>query len=288
MSASHVPEAYRHRASEMLPNIDRIFAGEEGRVPVGPAPLNEALRGLGAEFVVTYGTGGTGKSDLLANIAVKAAESRHVVICSLELASGACMRRLLPCISCQTPGAVPLTTDELAHRDGLDQAKAAGFERVYARAAGLLKAVTIVDDRALGDAGSHSVEAIGRAVHAIAQEEGAPPVLLVDYAQLVGVETPAFSVTDIVDRVSRGLATIAHGEGTPVVAVSSVGKDGTIRSSSQITHDADIILRLRTVRENDDGTRDLDAVVEKFREGQAPQTIELRYWPSYHFMGPRE
>ena len=287
MPSSHAPEAYRRRASEMLAHLERIFAGEEGRVPIGPRPLDETLHGLGAEFVVIYGRGGTGKSDLLANVAVKAAETRRVVLCSMELASNACMRRLLPCLSCQTPGGVPLTAEDFALRDRLDTTKAEGFERVYARAMGLFKAMTIVDDRSLGDVGGHSIEAIGRAAHAIALDEGAPPVVLVDYAQLVGVETPAFSVTDIVDRVSRGLATIAHREGTPVVAVSSVGKDGTIRSSSQITHDADIIIQLTTASDNEDGTRDLDAVIEKFREGQAPQTVELRYWPAYHFMGGR-
>lgn len=271
----------------MLPDIDRIFAGDEGRVPIGPAPLNEALHGLGAEFVVVYGKGGTGKSDLLANIAATAAARRHIVICSLELASTAFMRRLLPCLSCQTAGALPLTTEEMAHRNALDPEKARGFEKLYARAVGILRNVTIVDDRALGDTEGHSIESIQRAIHGLTLDEGAPPVVLVDYAQLVGVESPAFSVTDIVDRVSRGLATIAHREGTPVVAVSSVGKDGTIRSSSQITHDADIILCLKTASDNADGTRDIDAVIEKFREGQAPQTVELRYHPAYHYMGAR-
>ncbi|RGL09564.1 hypothetical protein DXC81_08200 [Collinsella tanakaei] len=281
-----VPAAYRKPVSALLRDMGAVFNGADGRIPFRPDPLAHALRGgLGEEFVLIGATPAAGKTDLALNIALSVAANRKVVFMSLEIPATAVVRRALPCLSCSLDASVPATEHDFASIDGLPSDRAESCRSVVSHAATLLERVVVVDDRALDGPDDHSIEALANAIHAIALADGAPPVVVVDYVQLMGVSTPAFSVTDIVDRVSRGLAKIAHGERTPVVAIASLGKDGTFRSSSQLTFDPDIILRLKTERSRDDGSRDVVIEVNKFRDGRAPQEIPLRYWPAFHFFG---
>lgn len=277
-----LPHQYRVPASSLLRDLDAVFTGNDGRIPFSPKPLSDALRGgMGEELILIGAQPAAGKTDLAINMALTAARHRKVVIASFEIPDVAVIRRSLPFLSCI--GGAPLAEEEFARRDALPPERSEACRAALDRAQRVLDRVVIVDDRSLGDEEGHSIEALANAVHALAVQDGVPPVLIVDYVQLVKVATPAFSVTDIVDRVSRGLAKIAHGERTPVIAIACLGKDGNLRSSSQLTFDPDIILRLKTDSVNGDDSREVTVEVQKFRDGKAPQAVPLTYWPAHHY-----
>lgn len=277
-----LPKAYRTPAAHLLRDLDGVFAGDGGRLPFRPGPLCAALRdGLGEEFVLLGADPAAGKTDLSLNVALSLAEKRKVVVASFEIPDRAVIKRSLPLISCST-GAGALREEDFANRGSLSAGGKAAFEAAVARAVRILNNVVIVDDRSLGDEHGHTIEAISDAVHTIAQADGVAPALVVDYIQLVKVEGGAFNATDVVDRVSRGLARIAHGERTPVIGIACLGKDGKFRSSSQLSYDPDVILTLHTDARNPDGSRDVTVKVEKFRDGIAPQAVPMKYYPEFH------
>lgn len=277
-----LPKAYRTPAAHLLRDLDGVFAGDGGRLPFRPGPLCAALRdGLGEEFVLLGADPAAGKTDLSLNVALSLAEKRKVVVASFEIPDRAVIKRSLPLISCST-GAGALREEDFANRGSLSAGGKAAFEAAVARAVRILNNVIIVDDRSLGDEHGHTIEAISDAVHTIAQADGVAPALVVDYIQLVKVEGGAFNATDVVDRVSRGLARIAHGERTPVIGIACLGKDGKFRSSSQLSYDPDVILTLHTDARNPDGSRDVTVKVEKFRDGIAPQAVPMKYYPEFH------
>ena len=283
-----LPKAYRTPAVHLLKDLDKVFAGDGGRLPFRPEPLCSALRdGLGEEFVLLGADPAAGKTDLSINVALSLAEKRKVVIASFEIPDRAVIRRALPLTSCLT-GAGALREEDFADRGSLSAEGKAAFEAAIARAAKILNNVVIVDDRGLGDEHGHTIEAITDAVRAIARADGAAPALIVDYIQLVKVEGGAFNATEVVDRVSRGLARIAHGERTPVVGIACLGKDGKFRSSSQLTYDPDVILTLHTDSHNPDGSRDVTVKIEKFRDGIAPQAVPMKYYPEFHCFSEME
>ena len=277
-----LPKAYRTPAAHLLKDLDGVFARDDGRLPFRPGPLCAALRdGLGEEFVLLGADPAAGKTDLSLNVALSLAEKRKVVVASFEIPDRAVIKRSLPLISCST-GAGALREEDFANRGSLSAGGKAAFEAAVARAVKVLNNVIIVDDRSLGDEHGHTIEAISDAVHTIAQADGVAPALVVDYIQLVKVEGGAFNATDVVDRVSRGLARIAHGERTPVIGIACLGKDGKFRSSSQLSYDPDVILTLHTDARNPDGSRDVTVKVEKFRDGIAPQAVPMKYYPEFH------
>lgn len=277
-----LPKAYRTPAAHLLKDLDGVFAGDDARLPFRPGPLCAALRdGLGEEFVLLGADPAAGKTDLSLNVALSLAEKRKVVVASFEIPDRAVIKRSLPLISCST-GAGALREEDFANRGSLSAGGKAAFEAAVARAVKVLNNVIIVDDRSLGDEHGHTIEAISDAVHTIAQADGVAPALVVDYIQLVKVEGGAFNATDVVDRVSRGLARIAHGERTPVIGIACLGKDGKFRSSSQLSYDPDVILTLHTDARNPDGSRDVTVKVEKFRDGIAPQAVLMKYYPEFH------
>lgn len=283
-----VPKAYRTPAAHLLKDLDGVFAEDGGRLPFRPEPLCAALRdGLGEEFVLLGADPAAGKTDLAINIALSLAETRKVVIASFEIPDRAVIKRALPLLSCST-GAGALREEDFADRSSLPPAGKAAFEAAIARAAKVLGNVIVVDDRTLGDDHGHTIESIADAVRGIAQSDGVAPAVVVDYIQLVKVEGGAFNTTDVVDRVSRGLARIAHGERTPVIGIACLGKDGKFRSSSQLIYDPDVILTLRTDARNPDGSREVIVKVEKFRDGVAPQAVPMMYRPQYHCFSEME
>ena len=265
-----------------------MFAGNSDRLPFRPAPLCAALRdGLGEEFVLIGAEPAAGKTDLAINIALSLAETRKVVVASFEIPERAVVRRALPLLSC-FPGGTPLTEEDFAARSSLTPDRRAACEATLARAVKVLGNLIVVDDRGLGDEHGHTIEAISDAVREIARTDGTAPVLVVDYVQLVKVEGGAFNATDVVDRVSRGLARIAHNERTPVIGIACLGKDGKFRSSSQLIYDPDIVLTLHTCVQNDDGSREVCVHVEKFRDGASGQKVPMSYRPAHHCFSEME
>lgn len=278
-----VNEIYRSTCESYLRDYRDIFAGSVERLSIQPQVLNDALRGLPEELVLVYGKGGCGKTDLLVNIMLSALSSRRVVMLSLEIGVKPVLRRALSCLSAMLDYSNALTADDYASTD-LPQGQAECRDRALAAAKTLFAGLTVIaDGEDVADA--VTAEGLRTSVHAIREVDGVAPVVIVDYVQLMGVRGQAYSTTDQVDRVSRALASIAHVEETPVIAVSSVGKDGSIRSSSQLQHDAGVILRLTSDGACDgDGCRGMTIEVEKHRDGESRRELDLGYWPAVHYM----
>lgn len=284
-----VPPIYSLAAARLLDDLDGIYSEIRERTVFFPAPLAAALNGgLGAELALLKAPGGTGKTDLVLEIAISMATSRKVVVSSREISKQACMRRILSCMSCMMEGGTALTEEDIALRAEASGEKAEAIGKLLARAADVCANIILVDDADMaGDEDGHTVEALSEAVRAMHSQLGTAPALIVDYAQLITTRNRAFSQTDVLDRVSHGLAAIAHREKTPVVAIVTTGKDGTMRGSSQLQFDPDIILDLKA-QENADGSRTSTIAIEKNRNGPSGREVRLAYWPAYHFFGPYE
>lgn len=273
-----VPPAFRSGIRPLLDRLDAVFTGVDGRVTFEPAPLSTELNGLGEELVLLTGVAGGGKTDLILNMGLSMARHRRVVIASYEIARAACVRRILPAASCLVPGGTPLTEADFSAEDKREAA-----DDAVAAVRSIADNLIIVDDLTMDDVRGHSIEGLTEAVHAIAIRDGIPPAVIVDYAQLVTVSTPAFSTTDILDRVSFGLAQIAHHERTPVIAVAITGKDGSFRGTAKLEFDADVILAIKTDRDDaGNGSRELHVDIKKNRNGAAGGRVDLTYWPAYH------
>lgn len=273
-----VPPAFRSGIRPLLDRLDAVFTGVDGRVTFEPAPLSTELNGLGEELVLLTGVAGGGKTDLILNMGLSMARHRRVVFASYEIARAACVRRILPAASCLVPGGTPLTETDFSAEDKREAA-----DDTVAAVRSIADNLIIVDDLTMDDVRGHSIEGLTEAVHAIAIRDGIPPAVIVDYAQLVTVSTPAFSTTDILDRVSFGLAQMAHHERTPVIAVAITGKDGSFRGTAKLEFDADVILAIKTDRDDaGNGSRELHVDIKKNRNGAAGGRVDLTYWPAYH------
>lgn len=277
-----VPPAFRSGIRPLLDRLDAVFTGTDGRVTFEPAPLSAELNGLGEELVLLTGVAGGGKTDLILNMGLSMARHRRVVIASYEIARAACVRRILPAASCLVPGGTPLTEADFSAEDKREAA-----DDTVAAVRSIADNLIIVDDLTMDDVRGHSIEGLTEAVHAIAIRDGIPPAVIVDYAQLVTVST--FSTTDILDRVSFGLAQVAHHERTPVIAVAITGKDGSFRGTAKLEFDADVILSIKTDREDaENGSRELHVDIKKNRNGAAGGRVDLTYWPAYHHFAATE
>lgn len=278
---SPLPAPYRRTIEGTLDDLDGTFRGAR-RTPFLPQALSDALSGgIGEEFLVLTAKPGAGKTDLVLNAALGLSLSRKVLISSHEISREACVRRMLPCATKLT-GGIALTTDQIASHDSLNPDQIEALTRAKDVARKMFANIVIVDDGDMTGEGAHSVEALADAIAAIAIEDGRAPAVIVDYAQLLDTTSAVFSTTDALDRISRTLCSVAHSLHTPVITVSNLAKNGSIRGSIQFDFDADVRLHLETGDDLPDGSREARVAVEKFRDGRANQTVVMTYWPMYH------
>lgn len=281
MTPARLPAAYTSTVEPLLDDLPSIFVGDEGRIPIYPLPLQRVVRGLRDELVLVHGPGGVGKSDLALNVAVGASARSHVLFVSLELSRKAIMRRLLPLLSALPDYDERVDAAEFAAAGELPPERQRRVEQVVAQARRPCGSISVIDDSYTpGDDSGRTVEELRRAVRAL-RAGGEDVLVVVDYVQLMSLEASSFTATDHIDKVSRGLASLAHTEQVPVVAISAVGKDGSVRGSSMLQHDADIVIRM--VEDEDDGEFRLVRLrFEKWREGVAGTCVRLTYAPASH------
>lgn len=282
---NRIPEIYLQTCESYLDCPSDIFADVEGRIPIKPKALNDLTQGLLDEFVLINGSGGAGKTDMAINMLPHILCSRRVIFFSLELSKKSLLKRLLPCISAEIEFESSLVADDFLSPEKLNKEKMANLACTLTMARRVLSRLTVIEDYAETSPELVTVETLREVVHSLLEQNGLAPAVVVDYTQLVSTRGASFSTTDTVDRVSRALASIAHVEGTPVIAISSVGKDGSIRSSSQLQHDPDVILHLSNSDATDaEGARRLAVDVQKNRNGPCGERLDLEYWPQHHFI----
>jgi len=283
--------AYRD-CTDVAKNLDAIFGSTPDRFQLGISEIDAALNGgLLDEFVVVYGKAGRGKTDFLVTALTYLIEKYPVLVASYELGKLQLVRRVLCCLAARRELANSLREDDLYPPRPAD--KAAAYEKVKEEFDELSKRLIIIDNL-LNDDGElnlHPIQELRRAVHELAEQQGRAPILLVDYIQAVPVEGVSLLSTESIDLTSRNLAAIAHTEGAPVIAASSVTKGNEVRGSSHLLHDADIILNIdlgcAQGEENAalaQDERQIRFTVEKNRNGRAGQIVRAHYCPAAHYM----
>ena len=280
--SSSIPSAYRGTCEHLLDNLNELFLGDEGRIPIGPETLNEKLHGLRDEFVLIYGPAGVGKTDLAINIGYAASKRVRVIMLTLELSPKGIMRRMLPLQSACFDFENRLEVESFGQISNLAKRQQEHANRVIELARDACTSITLVGD-SIGDNSSsrRTAEELERAVDAY-KEAGTDVLAIVDYTQLVDTDKPSLNTTDQIDKITRVLARIAHSKQVPVIAISAVDKTGKLRGSSMLNHDPDIILHL-TTRESFKDHRNIEIDIEKWREGRSRASIDLTYYPSSHF-----
>ena len=279
--AAPIPSAYSRTSEHLLDDLPSIFVGDKGRIPIHPLPLQQVLHGLRDEFVLVHGPGGVGKSDLGINIALGASAEVRVIIMSLELSSKAIMRRMLPLVSALSDFDSRIDAQEFVEMDELPLVRQSYKAQIVSQSKRVCSSITIVDDSFTpGEKTGRTVEELRNAIHQF-RSKGEDLLVVVDYVQLLSLEGSAFTATDQIDRISRILASIAHTEQVPVIAISAVGKDGSIRGSSMLQHDADIVLKMTELEDCGD-ERTVRLLFEKWREGVSGTAVDLSYVPASH------
>lgn len=279
--AAPIPSAYSATVEHLLDDIPSLFVGSRDRIPIYPPQLQQALHGLRNELVVIYGPAGVGKSDLALNIALGAASEVRVIIVSLELSRNAVLRRLLPLESAVTDFRSRVRTEEFADMEGLAPERRRYVERMVEHSKRVCSSISIVDDAFTpGEEGGRTAEELRRAIHSF-RMKGEDILVIVDYMQLLELEEPSANSTEQIDKISHMLASIAHTEEVPIIALSAIGKDGSIRGSSMPHHDADIILKMSVLEEGPD-EQAIRLRLDKWRDGPAYSAIDLAYVPAFH------
>lgn len=115
-------------------------------------------------------------------------------------------------------------------------------------------------------------------------ERGVKCAVIVDYLQQMRCEkfrdAPG---VDTLDYIAKSLATLAHNQGTPVVALTSLSAQGEPRGSTHLLHAADIYLLLEcSPALQGRRQRPVTGHLRKNRGGISGVDIELLYTPELH------
>ena len=255
----------------------------------GIPPLDKALGTLAGSFVVVPGPPAVGKSDLLINCSHGAVSSGvPVVYLSLELGQRPVMTRIISSIelSVMRSAASPTLNDEslkpCSNGPFFEQAIDV-FEQSSAR-------MFLLDGLCERGLTPRYVEDLHVIVMRICENFDSPCFIAIDYLQLLSSRDVKGSSIDVIDHVSRTLATIAHTTGSCVMAASSITKDGSIRGSNQVLFDSDVAISMANASEDAKGMRasakqsirEINLHLVKNRNGDGEYSIALRYTPAWH------
>ncbi|MCL2438659.1 MAG: DnaB helicase C-terminal domain-containing protein [Coriobacteriia bacterium] len=281
--------------SDIAADIDNFLAKPPLRVPLGIQSLDDALNGgISDEFLLVHGAAGMGKTDLLIFVISQLAASRQIIFASYELGRAQIVRRLLSALSATLEPEHALNESELFDELNLSPEKRYLLGLTKNVFSQLASNLYILDGALSSSVGAKHYTAgdLHSLANSMAEKSGSPPVLLVDYAQIVPVEGTSLLSTDAIDVTSRRLARIAHVEGVPTIALSSVSKNADVRGSSHLRHDADIVIRLDLdcVKSEKDAVmqhdkRPLLLHIEKNRNGRSGQSVPVMYRPAIHHFG---
>jgi replicative DNA helicase len=273
--------------NQLLDGLADILSSQSPPCSTGIAPLDAALSGgIRDQLVIVGGLPGSGKTDIAVNFALSIARTRPVLYLSFELSCKQLLLRLLSCSSAKQNKATALTEQDI-YGCGYDPALQ---ERLFNATEGM---ASISCNIFFADAVAQSIEVehfitiedLRRAVAFQKERTGIAPAVIVDYLQeFTAGNDHGTTSTDTLDYLSRHLAAMAHSDETPVIALSSMAKDGTFRGSAHISHAADIALVLESSDKHlfAQPTRHIKLQLAKNRSGIAGLEVPLKYTPAYH------
>lgn len=283
----------------------RAYLETPERVPTGIVPLDEALQGgikQGALAVIA-GNPGAGKTALAIQAAYHAAKSRPVLFVSGELAAKAVCFRLASLWSLENGLPVPYGSAEASAANvrasipsqfgGAAPQTQADYERLMANdpmAKALLGASRAIGGRLKVIDSIHSAaEACNLAAGLASMSE--PPLVFLDYLQVLSRDGAAQGQYEAITAASQGLVDLVRETGLGIVALSSTNRATkadkgpdleALRGSGQIGFDADTVLFLTADhgQEPQSDSREVVAHIIKSRSGPMAE-VALTFYPAY-------
>lgn len=269
--------------ADMAQHLDEIIDDRCPTIPTGIEPIDIILSGgIRDELMEIGGRPGVGKTDLAVNMTMGMARMRQVIFLTVELAANQIFLRMLACYSAKTDKSNAMTETRICVHADADRASIealrTGFQSVGENL--FIADDTVVDgvtDTAFTIEGLRGM--IGRR-----REEGIETAVVIDYLQQIRCKkSDGTSGVDLLDYVSKQLATLAHAERTPVIALTSLSAQGDPRGSTHLLHAADIYLLLETdVAMQGRKVRPVTGHLRKNRNGVSGVDIELTYTPELH------
>lgn len=275
-------------AADLLSDFDKLMEESMRPIPTGIKELDRVLNGGVRDILVTLvGKGGSGKTMLAINLARAIAQQRQLLYLSFEMTPRMLLTRFIS--SCSARGGLE---EAIAEAELYPTARTEDQERRLAAAkrsfSEIAHNVLIIDQTTALDTHSKpfTIDSLRSMVARARKETGVAPAVFIGYVQqfIEGADQRT-TTTDHLDHLARHLAAMAHGEETPVIAISSAAKDGSIRGSSHLAHAADVILSLELEGPcAPESPSTLLGRIEKNRCGSAGDSVEMRCLPSCHFI----
>ena len=261
---------------------------QEGRqtlgLPTGIPSLDRVLNGLNRRgLYVLGGAPGAGKTSLSLQIACEVAQQAPVLYLTYENAPDNLVLKSICRLAVVQPSAV--------ERGRADLDRLAKGARLFANMAPRL---------ALLEGNSRiTLDTIRReAENVMAQHDGTPCLVILDYLQRMAVHQGHGAMSDNVSALSLGFRELAAQLDSPILAISSLSRSGSydmptlqgLQGSEDLEFAADVVLLLgirqevslssKAIAKATTGARLLDLVVAKNRYGEAGRRISLLFRPT--------
>jgi replicative DNA helicase len=263
--------------------IDIAENGEPAALPTAWKVLDDLLGGwYPGQLIVIGGRPGKGKSILLENAATVAARhhGRRVLFVSMEMSEVELTQRT----AAWTAG-VNLTN----LRRGGDAMTEQDWRKL--RSAAATMTATPMDIHSESSLTVDQIRSVAWDTRQQARRNGEDlGLIVVDYLQLIQPRDRKLTRQQQLGEVSRGLKALAGEMGVPVIAAAQLSRDSSgripvlsdLRESGDIEQDADVVLLLHEVTEQDQHgkhtpTGELVVYVAKQRQGQLGEVSLYRY-----------
>ena len=284
MSAHHLTPRIEE-TSKLIGDLDFIIVNSDEAMNTGIAPIDAELKNTRGCYTLIHAPAGEGKSDLLQEIAFRNMKAGFSVVhLALEMGLAKTLRRFLTLVNAAERIGEPFTVDDLEKADKLADAQTDSVAKAFARMGELFKERMFVFDPNDPRTGEDVdfVEGLCLYLQSISKIAGKPPVVLIDYLQLLRTTEPRGTTLETYDAISAKLAGVAHATGCSIFAASAVNKDKSIRGSSMLGHDADIVMGLSTSDGSISNVRQATLKITKNRNGARDAIVVLGYEPAVH------
>ncbi len=288
--------APRIAVDELIDEWEASLRNKAPALPTGIAPLDKALDGgLYDEMYVLGGLPGFGKTALALQIAYQCAkQGRDVYYYSFEIGLGKALARIVSHISASYEPSMHLAVREVETYYKLTGDKASSYNQAMGELRQHAPKLFILDG---SEAKEHEYTAseIDRFTHKHITQTGRIPVIVIDKLQRIPHDADIdASETAQVEHAIYRMACIAKYHHCPVIVLSDLTKQGELKGSSNIAHDASVtmFLKLEGLRDNSNESdraerlnqnpRQVELLIDKNRIYIAGQTVMLDYFAGNH------
>lgn len=271
--------------SKLIGDLSCIVVDSANTMSTGIASIDAELKNTRGCYTLVHAPAGEGKSDLLQEIAYRNLKAGvSVVHLALEMGLAKTLRRFLTLINAAEDIGEPFTVDDLEKADKLEDDQADSVAKAFASMGELFAGRMFMFDPNDPRTGEDVdfIEGLCIYLQSVAKITGKPPVVLIDYLQLLRTTEPRGTTLETYDAISAKLAGVAHATGCSVFAASAVNKDKSMRGSSMLGHDADIVMGLSTSDGSISSVRQATLKITKNRNGARDAIVVLGYEPAVH------